>query len=140
MTYEYKDLETGEVFEVQQSMKDEPLQVRPCNCKRAPSGRERHSCGHRVQRLISAQRDPHLVSGDAGGWSSTGYAKPEAVRVAMPNVVGMRMDRATRTLQARGLRVNEECSGLLGCLAKSRWWMKDFGLLLLVPLRTIRAC
>jgi hypothetical protein len=41
--------------------------------------------------------------------------------VKVPNVVGMRLDRATRTLQRAGLRVNEECSGLFGCIAKSRW-------------------
>ena len=33
------------------------------------------------------------------------------------------MDRATRTLHERGLRVNEECSGLFGCIVKSRWWV-----------------
>jgi hypothetical protein len=46
-----------------------------------------------------------------------------AAKVAVPNVVGMRMDRATRTLHQRGLRVNEECSGLFGCIVKSRWWV-----------------
>jgi len=49
-------------------------------------------------------------------------ARPSAT-VVMPKVVGMRMDRATRTLHSRGLRVNEECSGLLGCWVKSRWWV-----------------
>jgi beta-lactam-binding protein with PASTA domain len=44
-------------------------------------------------------------------------------RVVVPNVVGFRMDRATRTLHDRGLRVNEECSGLFGCIIKSRWWV-----------------
>jgi hypothetical protein len=33
------------------------------------------------------------------------------------------MDRATRTLHNRGLRVNEECSGIFGCIIKSRWWV-----------------
>lgn len=46
-----------------------------------------------------------------------------AARVVVPNVVGMRMDRATRTLKSRGLRVNEECSGFFGCIVKSRWWV-----------------
>lgn len=50
-------------------------------------------------------------------------AQPQVVRVVVPNVVGMRMDRATRTLRQRGLRVNEECSGLFGCIVKSRWWV-----------------
>ena len=44
-------------------------------------------------------------------------------KVVMPKVVGMRMDRATRTLHKVGLRVNEECSGLFGCIVKSRWWV-----------------
>jgi hypothetical protein len=35
----------------------------------------------------------------------------------------MRMDRATRTLHNAGLRVNEECSGLFGCIVKSQWWI-----------------
>ena len=35
----------------------------------------------------------------------------------------MRMDQATRTLHARGLRVNEECSGVFGCIVKSKWWI-----------------
>ena len=46
-----------------------------------------------------------------------------AAAVVVPNVVGMRMDRATRTLRTRGLRVNEECSGLFGCVVKSQWWV-----------------
>ena len=49
--------------------------------------------------------------------------QPQAVAVVVPNVVGMRMDRATRTLQLSGLRVNEECSGLFGCIVKSQWWV-----------------
>jgi PASTA domain-containing protein len=48
---------------------------------------------------------------------------PRIATVVVPNVVGMRMDRATRTLKSRGLRVNEECSGLFGCWVKSRWWI-----------------
>lgn len=46
-----------------------------------------------------------------------------AASIVVPNVVGMRMDRATRTLRQRGLRVNEECSGLFGCIVKSQWWV-----------------
>jgi hypothetical protein len=44
-------------------------------------------------------------------------------KVRVPNVIGFRMDRATRTLQDARLRVNEECSGLFGCIVKSRWWV-----------------
>ena len=50
-------------------------------------------------------------------------AEQLTAKVVMPNVVGMRMDQATRTLQKVGLRVNEECSGLFGCVLKSRWWV-----------------
>jgi hypothetical protein len=46
-----------------------------------------------------------------------------AARVVVPRVVGMRMDRATRTLKSRGLRVNEECSGTFGCWVKANWWI-----------------
>ena len=55
----------------------------------------------------------------AGGKESSG----QTASIVMPNVVGFRMDRATRTLRDRGLRVNEECSGLFGCIVKSRWWV-----------------
>ena len=59
------------------------------------------------------------------GFARASSATPTllASRVVVPRVVGMRMDRATRTLNSRGLRVNEECSGLLGCIVKSRWWV-----------------
>ncbi len=46
-----------------------------------------------------------------------------ASSVTVPRVVGFRLDRATRTLHEHGLRVNEECSGLFGCIVKSRWWV-----------------
>jgi beta-lactam-binding protein with PASTA domain len=60
----------------------------------------------------------------AAGAAARG-AKPSlaTARVVVPNVVGSRMDRATRTLHNRGLRVNEECSGVFGCIVKSRWWV-----------------
>ena len=55
--------------------------------------------------------------------AATGSASvsAQAAKVRVPNVVGMRLDRATRTLHNVGLRVNEECSGLFGCIVKSRW-------------------
>src|SRR4051812_47677380 len=46
-----------------------------------------------------------------------------ATRGVMPNGIGMRMDRATKTLHQRGLRVNEECSGFFGCVVKANWWI-----------------
>ena len=50
-------------------------------------------------------------------------ARQGAAKVVMPNVVGMRMDRATRLLHNVGLRVNEECSGIFGCIIKANWWI-----------------
>jgi beta-lactam-binding protein with PASTA domain len=55
--------------------------------------------------------------------SAGASAARTASKVVVPDVVGLRMDRATRTLHARGLRVNEECSGIFGCIIKSRWWI-----------------
>lgn len=54
---------------------------------------------------------------------SAAEASPEAVKVLVPNVVGLRMDQSTRLLHAKRLRVNEECSGLFGCVVKSNWWV-----------------
>ncbi len=55
--------------------------------------------------------------------SATTSALTTDANVRMPFVVGMRMDRATRTLRAKGLRVNEECSGFFGCIIKANWWI-----------------
>lgn len=56
---------------------------------------------------------------------SVAYADTSATsaKVVIPNVVGMRMDRATRLLHSKNLRVNEECTGLFGCIIKSNWWI-----------------
>jgi hypothetical protein len=63
-----------------------------------------------------------LAVGVAERPASAAPAK-ETARLRMPNVVGIRMDRATRTLHQRGLRVNEECSGFFGCVIKANWWI-----------------
>ena len=65
------------------------------------------------------------VSGMRGAAAASSQPGVQAARVVVPNVVGFRMDRATRTLHSRGLRVNEECSGVFGCILKSRWWICD---------------
>ena len=44
-------------------------------------------------------------------------------KVKVPRVVGMRMDRATRLLHSKNLRVNEECTGFFGCIVKRNWWI-----------------
>ena len=60
--------------------------------------------------------------------ASTSSARPTSpVRasalVKIPRVVGMRMDRATALLHSKKLRVNEECTGLFGCILKRNWWI-----------------
>ena len=64
-----------------------------------------------------------IVGGVGAAEARSDGQGPTVVKVVVPKVVGMRMDLATRTLRARGLRVNEECSGLFGCIVKSRWWV-----------------
>lgn len=63
------------------------------------------------------------VGGMRGAAAASSKPSIQTARVVVPNVVGFRMDRATRTLHSRGLRVNEECSGVFGCIIKSRWWI-----------------
>jgi beta-lactam-binding protein with PASTA domain len=66
-----------------------------------------------------------LTSTAVAAGAIRGGANParQTARVIVPRVIGFRMDRATRTLHLRGLRVNEECSGVFGCIVKSRWWV-----------------
>jgi PASTA domain len=64
-----------------------------------------------------------LLPAVADATATSAATERAAARVVVPKVVGMRMDQATRTLKQRGLRVNEECSGLFGCIVKSRWWV-----------------
>jgi len=56
--------------------------------------------------------------------ATSGSVSGQAQTVVVPNVVGLRMDRATRLLHSRNLRVNEECpEALFGCIIKSNWWI-----------------
>jgi beta-lactam-binding protein with PASTA domain len=57
--------------------------------------------------------------------SATGDAAAAVVKVQVPSVVGLRLDRATRAMHDRGLRVNEECNGVFGCIIKRRWVVCD---------------
>lgn len=66
---------------------------------------------------------PGSVSAATSAFAGSKGSSVQTASVVMPNVVGFRMDQATRTLHNRGLRVNEECSGLFGCIAKSNWWV-----------------
>jgi len=74
-----------------------------------------------IKALLLACLVALLASGAAQATPKTSLQR--SATVVMPNVVGFRMDRATRTLHDNGLRVNEECSGLFGCIIKSRWWV-----------------
>jgi hypothetical protein len=67
------------------------------------------------------------VVASASSASRTGVSASDevAAKVRVPNVVGFRMDKSTRALHNLRLRVNEECSGLFGCIVKSRWWICD---------------
>ena len=47
----------------------------------------------------------------------------EPTATVVPNVVGLRMDRATETLRTRDLRVTETCAGIFGCMFRTRWWV-----------------
>lgn len=64
-----------------------------------------------------------VAHGSVSSPTHAAIATTTTAKVRVPNVVGFRMDRATRTLHAAGLRVNEECSGIFGCIVKSRWWV-----------------
>ena len=55
--------------------------------------------------------------------SALSNTRTSEARVVMPTVIGMRMDRATHKLHTVGLRVNEECSGVFGCIIKANWWI-----------------
>lgn len=101
MTYEYQDLATGEVFEVEQKITEPAFThrestgtfrtlsedfrgahavsqdySRPCSDE-PPLIRLRP-----VKRLISRGAPFQLKSGPAGGWGSSGYSKPEHERKA----------------------------------------------------------
>lgn len=76
--------------------------------------------------IVSAVAACILVSGATSSAAQplkVGGSQRSAAKVVMPNVVGMRMDRATRRLRSIGLRVNEECSGIFGCIVKANWWI-----------------
>jgi hypothetical protein len=79
-----------------------------------------------LKRLIVGAAVALLLTSTAvAAGAIRGGANPagQTARVIVPRVIGFRMDRATRTLHLRGLRVNEECSGVFGCIVKSRWWV-----------------
>lgn len=89
MTYEYQDLVTGEIFEVQQSIKDPPFthrvgdvlsrvaeehEAKPLDVANLEEWVSSKHVPHPVKRLISADSGGfRLVSGESGGWASSGY-------------------------------------------------------------------
>ena len=73
-TYEY-ECEIGHVFEVQQSIKDEPLEKCTQITGHDPGGfgiEPGHVCDAPCRRLISTPR--FILKG--GGWYSDGYSQP----------------------------------------------------------------
>jgi hypothetical protein len=78
--------------------------------------------GARLQLLVALVATVGFVFAASQATAATRH-DARASSVLVPSVVGFRMDRATRTLHNRGLRVNEECSGIFGCIIKSRWWV-----------------
>lgn len=92
MTYEYRDLVTGETFEVEQRISEPAFTHRHYTSgawhyapaySSSSKALESIAENHPVKRLISAQNGGfRLVSGDSGGWASQGYSKPENQRKA----------------------------------------------------------
>jgi hypothetical protein len=70
-----------------------------------------------------ARDGAHARRADLHAGGSSVWFRADRDRDSRANVVGFRMDRATRTLRSRGFRVNEESSGIFGCIVKSRWWV-----------------
>jgi len=66
-----------------------------------------------------------LAIGAVAATPAPSDAATAVVKVQVPSVVGLRLDRATRTMHDRGLRVNEECNGVFGCIVKRRWVVCD---------------
>lgn len=66
-TYTYRFEDTGETIDVEHSIKSEALETVQ---------------GRPVTRLISGAPRFSLISGDSGGWASTGYSKTETERKA----------------------------------------------------------
>lgn len=87
MTYEYKDLVTGKIHDVQQRITDEPhthLNAKDGSWLCDASGKLRRSREwHPVKRQISVESGGfRLVRGESGGWSESGYSKKEHERIA----------------------------------------------------------
>jgi len=85
-TYDYQDLVTGEVFEVEQRISEPAFTHR-----HPPSGTLHHAPtsgvgllerggNHPIKRLISRGAPFQLKSGPAGGWGETGYSKTSQQR------------------------------------------------------------
>lgn len=107
MTYEYQDLITGEVFEVQQRI-SEPAFTHRIGEKLLRVAQEHEAAelppleqsftlseqkAHPVKRLISAQSGGfRLVSGDSGGWSESGYGHTPGQLSAM-RTLGRKLHR-----------------------------------------------
>lgn len=67
MTYEYEVIKTGQIIEVQQRITEDAHTVLEIDGELMS-----------VRRLISKESGGfRLVSGESGGWASSGYARPD---------------------------------------------------------------
>jgi beta-lactam-binding protein with PASTA domain len=74
-----------------------------------------------VVSSVAQARPERASTASAPSEVSTHSGGATAAKVRVPSVIGMRMDRATRLLHSKALRVNEECDGLFGCIDKRNW-------------------
>jgi putative FmdB family regulatory protein len=81
-TYTY-ECAAGVEFEREQRITEAPLKTCPVCEKCTP------------KRLITGAPGVHLISGDAGGWSSTGYSKAPHERRA-EQILGRKLVKAAR--------------------------------------------
>lgn len=84
LTYDYEIISTGAVVQVEQRITE------PAHTVLELGG---EMC--RVRRLISGAPQVHLIEGDSGGWSNTGYAKRPHERRAEAKL-GRKLTKAAR--------------------------------------------
>ena len=85
VTRAYQCTRTGVQFEFPQRITEGPL----TQCAH---------CGHSKcvpKRLINLNSDVHFRSGESGGWSSTGYSKPEHERRA-EGILGRKLRKSKK--------------------------------------------
>lgn len=83
-TYDYEVITTGQIVQVEQRITE------PAHTVLDIDGELRT-----VRRLISGAPKAHLIAGDTGGWSSSGYSKKPHERRAEA-VLGRKLVKAAR--------------------------------------------